>query len=380
MNPDPRALSANPEVKATRELIGILTLPLERLRTFENTTGTVRLYYDHGLGMKVVGKRVDTLDRPLVERLSEPQLQARLRQHPNLADVLSAGEVDDDSVPPEMRPIIEIMTPYYEAGSVHDVLVAEREPWSVSRVLAVASATARGLAALHAEGFVHRDVKTGNIFLTGNRHVAVVGDLGEAAPFDSHGEAPGIRTAHPWTGPEQVAEQRALPATDLYGLGMSMVEMLAGGFAYERYDPARSVRKLERGERALPASELALPPTTPRRLRALVAKLIKTDPAARPASAHHVLDALADVFFVDWRLVTDEATEKRWEGSCDGTRTSFAVGARWMPRLSTWEVTGYRKVHAWQTCAATVRTPSLDSPETQALFDAVAGVAKRDAR
>lgn len=374
----PTASNVHDGVSETRKLIGMLTLPVERLRTFTNTSGAVRLYQDHGLGMKVVGKRVDTLDRPLAERLAEPQLQASF-DHPNLARVLAATEVRGGTEPREMYPLIEIITPYYSRGSVHEVLVAERTPWSLTDALALGSATARGLGEMHRAGFVHRDVKSTNIFLTGDRHFAVVGDLGEAAPLADR-TAPGIETAHPWTAPEQVAQGLASPQTDLFGLGMVMVEALRGGFDYEGYEIEKAIKRLHRGLPALPVRDLTLPATVPPRLRRLLRKLTAADPARRPPSAAEVHDLLSSIYFIEWAELPCTPHVRRWEGACTRSPLHYAVEARWRPRLGVWDVLGYRCRTAWRVCTAPARVVDLEGQPVFDVFDTVLREAQRDAK
>lgn len=370
------------EVPITRELIGTLELPLEQLRSFENTTGAVRLYYDHGLGMKVVGKRVDTLGRPLADRLTEAHLQARFRDHPNLADVLAAPEVEGGSEDKLMRPVIEIITPYYEQGSLHDRVVHDRSSLPIHEALAIAAATARGLAELHANRIVHRDVKSTNVFLTGDHYVAVVGDLGEAAQLDAQGVADGIEIIHPWAAPENWSVRQVSTSCDMYGFGVCLVEMLRGDLNYENYSSLEGRARLTQGRRALRDRDLELPPTVPRRLRRLISRLLRRDPDGRP-SAHSVLDELAGVFALDWVQTDDDDGFARWEAPPGpGCAFTYVVEAEYRPRLKAWDVRGVRLRGGGlpRQRADAVRVDTLSRTSIQRVFDQLVEDAQRETR
>jgi serine/threonine protein kinase len=371
-------LSEARAVNETRTKLGLLVLRVSKLRTFHNSSTEVSLYENHYAGRREVGKRVDSLDRPFTKRLLEARTQARL-DHPNLVPIYSVQEVLHlpFQVPPEARPIIEIFTPYYERGSVFDALDSGHR-FSISETLAVGRAAARGLAELHDNGLVHRDVKSPNIFLANNNTVAKVGDLGEVAEVDVDRQAPGLDAPLPWTAPEQIRDQRADVRSDLFGLGMTMLEMLNGLLPHDDFDPLDWKRRLEQGWTAVPPRFLTHRPTTPPRLRSLVNRMIDHRPDRRPDSTHEVLGELRMISAIDWALVVNEAHEKRWEGTSPRSNMRYAVRATWRPRLRTWDVFGERRVNAWQRCSSVHRVPSLD--ECYAVFDEVLRVAVSDAR
>jgi serine/threonine protein kinase len=366
-----------PDVQTTRRDLGLLTLPFAKLKTFYNTSAEVHLYDDKYLGGKFVGKRVDCLDRPLAQRLQEPQLQYKLK-HDNLVPVLMVTDVIGAKVDPALYPIIEIFTPYYERGSIFDAM-HRGETFTVSEAIDIARASALGLAELHNNGIVHRDIKPGNIFLCGGEEVAKVGDLGEAALLE-HGKVQGINSPVPWTAPEQICKGTATPRSDLFSLGMTLFEMVNGQYDYDAYDVGDWNKRLTKGWNAMGPADLKHLPTVPKRLRTLVDKLIKTDPSARLGSAHAVISALDDIPRIEWRAVTDEAEEKRWEGRYLGSTRRYAVSARWRPKLKVWELTGERKVTAWQRALDDIRVPALEASDVYKHFDRMIGIAARDAK
>jgi hypothetical protein len=129
-------------------------------------------------------------------------------------------------------------------------------PQELAGILAQA---ADGLAAGHARGVVHRDVKPGNLFVTGSGASARVKvlDFGIAQPG-----AGGASTVTHLTGgggnprtpafaaPEQEAGDSTTPATDVYALGLTAVAALAGGSVE---DPAAALDTLQREHPALAA-------------------------------------------------------------------------------------------------------------------------------
>src|SRR5256885_6454435 len=99
--------------------------------------------------------------------MREAQAMARLR-HPNLATVYDVGVSG--------RRLFVVME-LSDGGTVDDWLKAEPRTWRA--ILALYLQAARGLAAAHAAGFVHRDFKPENV-LYGNDGVARVSDFGVA--------------------------------------------------------------------------------------------------------------------------------------------------------------------------------------------------------
>jgi serine/threonine protein kinase len=120
-----------------------------------------------------------------------------------------------------------------EGESLSDQLARERR-LGVQRTLDVLQQTAAALAAAHAAGVVHRDVKPGNI-LVGADGIVRITDFGIAwsassVPLTQTGQVVG--TAH-YLSPEQAAGDRAGPASDVYALGMIGYECLAGRRAFD---------------------------------------------------------------------------------------------------------------------------------------------------
>jgi len=161
----------------------------------------------------------------------------------------------------------------------------------VGRARALASGTAAGLAAAHAKGVVHRDVKPSNIFLT-SEDQPKVGDFGIARL--ERGDktltlAGGAFGSPAYIAPEQAMGQRVDARADLYALGCVLYHMLAGRPPFEGDDPLALTYQHVHAEPApLDTLEAGVSPE----LSSLVGRLLEKDPADRPASADEVRRAL----------------------------------------------------------------------------------------
>src|SRR6266700_3758159 len=155
-------------------------------------------------------------------------------------------------------------------------------PLAPARVLDVVAQVAAGLAAAHAAGVMHRDIKPGNLLVDPDGRVKIT-DFGIAS---AAGSAPLTRTGTvlgtpAYLAPERLAGASAGPASDLYALGMVAYQCLAGALPFT--GTAVEVA-LAHHDRPLPP----LPATVPWHVAALVDDLTATDPAARPGNAYEV--------------------------------------------------------------------------------------------
>jgi serine/threonine-protein kinase len=119
-------------------------------------------------------------------------------------------------------------------GEALSTLLARTGRLDVARTLDVLRQTAAALAAAHAAGVVHRDVKPGNV-LVGADGVVRITDFGVAwsasdVPLTLTGQVVG--TAQ-YLSPEQAEGGKARPASDVYSLGMVGYECLAGRRAFD---------------------------------------------------------------------------------------------------------------------------------------------------
>jgi serine/threonine-protein kinase len=218
----------------------------------------------------------------LVRRLDrEARALARL-SHPNVVAVYDAG-LDG----PDAYVVMELL-----AGPSLAELLADRGPLPVPVAVQYARQAAAALAAAHAIGIVHRDVKPGNLVLAADGTVKVV-DFGIAAI--SFGTATFTATATSlgtpaYLSPEQAAGQAAGPGSDLYSLGCVLFALLTGEPPFAGEHP---VAFAHQHLTAVPPSVRARRPEVPPQLDALLAALLAKDPADRPADAATVRDWLA---------------------------------------------------------------------------------------
>lgn len=228
------------------------------------------------------------LDRPVAVKLlraeyaEHPEALARFRaearhagslSHPGIAQVYDYGE-PDPPYPPYL--VMELV----DGPSLASVLASG--PLDPARAMDVVAQAAAGLAAAHAAGLVHRDIKPGNLLLGRGGEVKIT-DFGIAhaagsAPITRIGTVIGTPA---YLAPERAAGAPATPASDLYSLGVVAYECLAGVPPFSG-DPAQVVA--DHQHQPVPP----LLPTVPSQAAALVAELMAKDPAARPASAGEV--------------------------------------------------------------------------------------------
>ena len=162
--------------------------------------------------------------------LAEIRITARL-QHPHIVPLFDSGAVPLDSGAPGGRDLLFFVMPLLVGESLHDRLSREGA-LPIEDALRIARDVAAALGYAHALGVVHRDIKPGNIMLTGGQ--AVIADFGIARALSvASGERiteTGLALGTPhYMSPEQAAGDPHVDGrADIYALGCVLYEMLAG--------------------------------------------------------------------------------------------------------------------------------------------------------
>ena len=164
-------------------------------------------------------------------------------------------------------------------------------------VLRVGERLARALAHAHAAGVVHRDLKPANVVVDWAADRVTITDFGVARAADAaeaERTATGVILGSPgYMAPEQLAGAPADARGDVYALGVTLHELLAG----RRPHDGASLGELLRAVAEQPPPDLrASRPELPPALAALVARMLAKRPDQRPSAAEaaDALRALAD--------------------------------------------------------------------------------------
>jgi eukaryotic-like serine/threonine-protein kinase len=230
------------------------------------------LAIDRRVAIKVLRPEHEDDEEGLVRFRAEAHHAGSL-SHPNIAQVFDYGE------PAGAEPGYLVME-LVDGLSLTRIL--DDGPLAPEDVMDVVAQTARGLAAAHRTGLVHRDIKPGNLLLRSDGLVKIT-DFGIAhADGQTTFTQPGMLIGTPaYLSPERVSGASATPAGDLYALGVVAHQCLTGHVPFAGEALAVALAHLDRG---LPA----LPPSVPPDVAALVTYLTRKDPAARPPSAWDV--------------------------------------------------------------------------------------------
>ena len=253
----------------------------------EGGMGTVYLATDRQHDRRVAIKTI----RP--EHVSE-EVRRRFRreigitagfQHPHILPLLDSGTAGDT---------LYYVMPFVEGESLESRLKRD-ERLSMEEAVSFARHVAEGLQYAHERGVVHRDIKPGNIMLTGGH--AVITDFGIAKamvePKADRVTQVGMTLGSPsYMSPEQAAGERQLDGrSDIYSLGCVLYEMLAGRPPFTGQSPLEVIaRSLH--EEAPPLRDVA--DDVPPRLAAAVHRALAKSKKARFGSAEEFAAALAD--------------------------------------------------------------------------------------
>jgi serine/threonine protein kinase len=209
--------------------------------------------------------------------------------------------------------VIALVMPYYSKGSLTD-RICDR-PLQLSEVLRVAQGVLAGLAHIHLKGYVHFDVKPSNILFS-NTDKPMVADFGQSRAISASGvvTTPGLYfSAQP---PETIKTSAATKVADIYHTGLLLYRALNGDSFFISQIPGDEALLSQRILSGKFPDRSRFMPHVPSRMRTLIRKALRPDPAHRFQTATEMADALSKVSLVlDWSVEPLQQDGFRWRAS-----------------------------------------------------------------
>jgi hypothetical protein len=230
------------------------------------------IHLGRAVAIKVVGSRIDA-GAGQGRLVHEAQAMAKLR-HPNLATVHDIGVSADR---------LFVVMDLVEGGTLADWLTAAPRSWR--DVVVVYLQAARGLAAAHAAGVVHRDFKPENVLL-GTDGVARVSDFGVAGTLHDVAKPGGIVGTPGYIAPEILRREPIDGRADQFSFCVAVYASLYGQRPFEPVDDGRRIAETQGRLRAPPVGP------GPRWLARMLARGLADDPRERWPTIEALADAL----------------------------------------------------------------------------------------
>ncbi len=248
-------------------------------------------------GMGVVLKAFDpALSRNVaIKVLSAPLATCGASRRRFLREARAAAAVVHEHVVGVFAVVESVGLPFLVMEYVPGRTLQERldhdGPLSLPEILRIGTQTAAGLAAAHAQGLVHRDVKPANILLENGVERVRLTDFGLArAAADAAMTRSGVVAGTPhYMAPEQASGEAVDHRADLFSLGSTLYAMCAGHPPFRAESPLAVLRRVC-DDQPRPLRELN--PDVPAWLEAIIARLMAKDPGRRFQSATEVTQVL----------------------------------------------------------------------------------------
>jgi serine/threonine-protein kinase len=238
--------------------------------------GSVYLAEDTWIDKKVAIKVPHKQNLDFSELVKEPRLLASM-SHPNIVTVLTAEKQDD----------VFFIVMEYVQGETLEHLIMRDGPLEVTRALDFSCQMCNAVDHAHGAGVLHRDLRPGNM-LVSESGILKVTDFGTSRFLEIAAHGTTVIGSPPYMAPEQF-HGKAVFASDVYSVGVTMYQMLTGSLPYDTPSPA-DLARLERGE--LVTAPRIKNPRIPRSINDIVLKALAPDLTAR---YQRVSDLLNDI-------------------------------------------------------------------------------------
>jgi serine/threonine-protein kinase len=251
----------------------------------EGGMGTVYVAYDAELDRDVAVKMLAANlvnDAEVMERFErEARLTAKL-DHPNIVPIYDVGRY-------EGRPFLVMKL---LQGDTLTGLLRTKGGFTSDETLKLVKQVALGLDYLHARGFIHRDIKSGNIFLAPDGHATILdfGILRARQPTSSLTRSGMVMGTPHYMAPEQAMGLKDVDhRVDLYALAVVLFEVLTGTLPFEADSELRLIHMQAHSP---PPDLLDRAPWIPKAVAEVVKKGLSKKPDQRFSSAAELVQAL----------------------------------------------------------------------------------------
>jgi serine/threonine-protein kinase len=252
--------------------------------------GSVYLAEDTWIDKKVAIKVPHKQNQDFSELVKEPRLLASL-SHPNIVTVLTAEKHED----------VFYIVMEYVPGETLEHVIGRDGALSLRDALDYTCQICNALDHAHHIGVLHRDLRPGNM-LVSNTGLLKVTDFGTARFLEIAAHGTTVIGSPPYMAPEQFVG-KAVFASDVYSLGVTMFQMLTGDLPYESPTPG-DVPRLMRGD--LVTSPRVKNPKIPKAISDIVLRALAPDLSLRYPRASELL---ADV--LEARKSTPPRTDRK---------------------------------------------------------------------
>jgi Tol biopolymer transport system component len=253
----------------------------------------------------------DVADADARRRFQQEAQTASSLNHPHLVTVLEAGEWDGREY---------LVTEFIDGGTLKDWIQGGTRTWR--QIVELLVGVADGLAAAHAAGILHRDIKPDNILVTKNGYAKLAdfgfAKLAEGATYDASGAITVEATRRgvlvgtiAYMSPEQASGKPLDPRSDIFSFGVVLYELIAG------HRPFAGATDLEVLQTVIHGVPKALGDSVPLALRMVVEKALEKDPAERYQTMRDLV--------VDLRRVA------RQKSDVSGASVAVRVRTQWLP-------------------------------------------------
>jgi len=233
---------------------------------------------DREVALKFLPSDLSAERKPRERLLAEARAVAALN-HPNVCAIHEIAETADGRM--------FFAMPLYDGITLKEKL--RQGPLSIEEAVSTAIQIARGLAAAHARGIVHRDVKPGNVMLSPDGTVRLL-DFGLAIPIDAiRVTSNSTRGTVAYMSPQQARGEPIDARSDLWSLGVVLYEMIAGSRPFNRRNSAPILEQIFHSD---PEPLSAYRQEIPAALSRIVKRLLQRDPMKRFESAEQLIDDL----------------------------------------------------------------------------------------
>jgi eukaryotic-like serine/threonine-protein kinase len=222
-------------------------------------------------------------DVDFVARFRREALSAARLQHPNIVQVFDSGQ-DADS----HRHYI--VMEYVDGPSAADLL-REDKLLGIDQTVDIVRDACHGLDYAHRAGVIHRDVKPGNLLVSGITGITKLADFGiaKAAEQTRITQVGSVLGTAAYLSPEQARGEEAGPPSDTYSLGVCAYQFLTGRLPHE-YTSLTELALKQQEEVVRPIREFR--PEVPAELDEAVRLCLEREPGSRYRSALEMADAI----------------------------------------------------------------------------------------